>query len=155
MTVAVQPHRNPEVRGDLLAQVKVNDLRAPGVAASKREAAFGTPMGNITFQPREAELVKSLLEVELTRLMQEKGISARQDFVCEIQEFGVNTITTPVYWDVVGRIRLVMKKDGKEYDLAGTATERTFVWPGEELVRKVIQASLSDIVPQLRQVSLR
>lgn len=139
--------------GTPLAQVTVNDLRAPGVAASKRDAAFGVPMGNITFNPHETQLVKQLLEVELTRHFRENGDQRQRDYLCEIVEFGVNTNTTPLYWDVVARIRLVIKHGGKDYQLSGTSTERTFVWPGEAIVTKVIDESLRQIAADLGRVA--
>ena len=138
--------------GQPLARIKVNDLRTPGVAASKREAAFGVPMGNITFNPSEAQLVRQLLEVELTRRLRAKGIQTTQDYVCEIVEFGANTVTTPLYWDVVGRVHLVLRHAGRDHQLSGTQTERTFVWPGEDLVIRVIDASLRQITADLDRV---
>ncbi len=135
--------------GQPLAQVKVTDLRVPGVAASKREAAFGVPMGNITFHPPEAQLVKQLLEVELTRRLRDQGVQTPRDYVCEIVEFGANTVTTPLYWDMVGRVQLVLKDGARTYQLNGTHTERTFVWPGEELVMKVVGESLKQIAADL------
>ena len=137
---------------NLLARVKVNDLRAPGVAASTREAAFGVPMGNITFDPTEAQIVKNLLEVELTKILREKGIQSQQDYVCDLVEFGVNTDTTPLYWDVIGRILLVLKQNGKEYNLFGKALERTYAWPGESIIKEVVDESLQQIVAGLRQI---
>lgn len=140
---------------NLLALVKVNDLRTPGVAASKREAAFGTPMGNVTFDPPEAQVVKNLLEVELTKILREKGRQSQQSFICDLVEFGVNTNTTPLYWDVIGRIQLVLKQDGTEYKLSGTHTERTYVWPGEQIIKKVVDATLKQIAADLKNVPLR
>ncbi len=139
--------------GNLLARVKVNDLRIPGVAASKREAAFGVPMGNISFDPPEAQVVKNLLEVELTKILREKGIQSQQDYVCDLVEFGVNTNTTPLYWDVIGRILLVLKQNGKEYNLFGKHMERTYAWPGESIIKKVVDESLKQIAAGLRQIS--
>ena len=141
------------LNGNLLARVKVNDLRTPGVAASKREAAFGVPMGNITFDPPEAQVVKNLLEVELTKILREKGIQSQQDYVCDLVEFGVNTDTTPLYWDVIGRIQLVLKQNGKEYNLFGKHMERTYAWPGESIIKKVVDESLRQIAAGLRQIS--
>ncbi len=138
----------------LLAKVKVNDLRAAGVAASKREAAFGVPMGNVTFDPPEAQLVKNVLEPELTKLMREKGIQTKGDFSCDIIEFGVNTNTTPVYWDVIARIRLILKQRGKEYNLSGTHTERTYIWPGETVIKKTVDESFNKIIATLKQVAI-
>lgn len=141
----------PKAEGALLARVDVKDLRTPGVAASKREAAFGTPMGNITFDPPEAQLVKSLLETELTRVLRLKGAQNARDFSCELLEFGVNTNVTPLYWDVVGRVRVVVKSGAAETTLLGTHTVRTFVWPGEDIIRTVVDESLRQVgagVPQ-------
>lgn len=110
-------------------------------------------MGNITFDPPEAQLVKNLLEKELTKLLRGKGILTQQDYVCDVVEFGVNTHTTPIYWDVIGRIRLVLKHNGKEYNLFGTHTERTYIWPGERIITNVVEQSLDKIAADLNQAT--
>ncbi len=150
ITVRIQQYEVQNVGVTLFAQVKVNDLRTPGVAASKREAAFGVPMGNVTFDPPEAKLVKNVLELELTKLMKEKGMETKRDFLCDMLEFGVNTNTTPVYWDVIGRIRLVLKQNGKEYNLFGTHTERTYVWPSETIINKAVDESINKIIATMK-----
>lgn len=136
-----------------LAEVMVNNLRKLGTATSKREAAFGTPMGNISFQPPETELVKTVIENELSNLLNAKGIKSVQTYECDLIEFGVNTITTTLYWDVICRIRLTLKNGGKEYDLFGTDTERTYVWPGEEIIKTVVDESLKQIAAALKPVA--
>jgi hypothetical protein len=128
-------------------KVQVNDLRAPGVAASTRQAAFVTPMGNVTFDPPERQLVKDALEAALSGQAQSQPA---ESYACDIVEFGVNTNTTPLYWDVVGVIRLKLRKDGREQDLSGTHTERTYIWPGAEIIGKVIQESLRKVVESAR-----
>ncbi len=154
ITVRMQQYELQNVGGALLAQVKVNDLRTSGIVASKREAAFGVPMGNIIFDPPEAQLVKNVLEPELTKLMKGKGIQTKMDFSCDMFEFSVNTNTTPVYWDVIGRIRLVLKQNGKEYNLFGTHTERTYIWPGETVIKKTVDESFNKIIATLKQVAI-
>jgi hypothetical protein len=139
---------------NLLAQVKVNDQRAPDSILSKREAAFGTPMGDITFNPPEPKMVGNMLEIELTKLMREKGIQTKKDFSCDLMEFAVSTKATPLYWDLLGRIRLVLKQNGKEYSMVGKQTERTYVWPSETLITKVVEESLGQIRTQLKQVTI-
>jgi hypothetical protein len=119
--------------------VQVNDLRAPGVAASTRQGAFGVPMGNVTFDPSERQLVKDALEAQLARRPQPQPTDL---YVCDILDFGVNTNTTPLYWDVVGVIRLKLRKDGREQALSGTHTERTYLWPGADIIGRVVQESL-------------
>lgn len=124
-------------------KVQVNDLRTPGVAASTREAAFGVPMGNVTFDPPEKQLVKEALEAALSRQPPSKS---NEPYTCDIIEFGVNTKTTPLYWDVVGVVRLKLRHDGHEQDLSGTHTERTYLWPGEKIIGSVMQESLRKAV---------
>jgi hypothetical protein len=135
-----------------LAEVQVKDLRQPGTAASTREAAFGVPMGNISFDPPEAQLIRRTLEYELTKQLGEKGVVEKRTYSCDLLEFGVNTVTTPVYWDVVGRIKLVLKRDGKEYPLSGANTERTYIWPGESIIRKVVEESLKQVAEGVKAV---
>jgi len=149
VTVRMQS-AEPQKEG-LLARVQVNDMRTAMVTSQR--STFGMPMGNISFDPPEPQLVKNLLEVELTRILRGKGVQSPQDYVCDIAEFGVNTTNTALYWDVTGRVRLVLKHDGKEYSLVGTHTERTYVWPGESIVKKVVDESLKQITVGLEQVS--
>jgi len=152
MNVVIK-HEPYKIEGSLLAQVNVKDMRTLEQTTSKRES-LGVSMGDITFDPSETQIVKNALEVELTRLMKEKGIQKTNDFSCDIVNFDVNTQSTPLYWDVVGRIKLVLNHKDKEYNLFGTHTERTYVYPGEAVINKTLDKSLSQIVSQLKQVSL-
>lgn len=43
-----------------------------------------------------------------------------------------------------------LRKDGREQDLSGTHTERTYIWPGAEIIGKVIQESLRKVVESAR-----
>jgi hypothetical protein len=149
ITVKMDQYGVENVGETLLAQVKVNDLRATRIASSTREA-LGTPMGNIYFNPSEGKLVKNALELELSRLMKEKGIQTKMDFSCDIIEFGIYTPSTALYWDVTGRIRLALKQNGKEYDLFGTYTERTYIWPSETLITKVANESFNQIITSIK-----
>lgn len=150
VVVKMSPPGGPEDAGKpSLAEVQIKDLRQPGVASSTREAAFGVPMGNVSFDPPEAQLVRQTLEFELTKRLREKGSVEKRLYTCDIAEFGVNTVTTPLYWDVVSRVRLVLKRNGKEYPLSATSTERTFVWPGEPIIRRVVEDSLKQVASGL------
>ncbi len=75
-----------------LARVTVTDRRTAGVAASKRDT-FGVPMGNIRFDPPEAQLVKALLERELTMLLAENGVPTSREYTCASSSSVL--ITTP------------------------------------------------------------
>ena len=82
-----------------------------------------------------------------------KGIKSIQTYECDLIEFGVSTITTKLYWDVICRIRLTLKHGGKAYNLFGTDTERTYVWPGEKIIKKVVDESLKQIAAGLKPVT--
>lgn len=151
--VVKMPQITDKAQIELLADVKVMDLRQPGVASSKREAAFGVPMGTVEFDPPAAQLIKQELETELTKLLTEKGIRSKRYYVADLMEFGVNTDTTPLYWDVIGRIHLLVKEGENQHDLFGTHTIRTYVWPGEEIIQKVISESMKQIISGLKPVS--
>jgi hypothetical protein len=127
-----------------LATVTVLDARRPGVAASTREA-MGTPLGNITFEPSEAEILKRDLEAELSRRMAAKGLTRNESFSAVLEEFGVNTESTPVYWDVNARIAVVLKHGTREFPLSGTGTERTYVWPGDEEIRRALNLAMQQV----------
>jgi hypothetical protein len=102
-------------------------------------------MGNVTFDPPEAQLVKQDLEAELSRLMAAKGITRKETFSALLTEFGVNTQSTPLYWDCVARISVVLKLGTKEFPLTGTGTERTYTWPGEEVLRKAVTKAFEEL----------
>lgn len=150
LDVSVKVPRREVPNGNLLALVKVDDQRAPDIPAGTREAAFGISMGVITFYPPETEIVKNFLEVELTEILRVNDIQSQQDFFCDLLEFNVHADATLLYWDVVGRIRLIVTQNGKEYLLSGQYTQRDYSWPGEEVIGKVVAESLKEIGVGLR-----
>ncbi len=79
-------------------------------------------------------------------------MQSHQNYDCDIIEFRISTKTTITYWDVIGRVHLILKHEGKEYDLSGTSTIRTFIWPSEGILTKVVEDSLKQIATNMRQV---
>lgn len=143
-----------DISSKRLADVKVNDLRMrlDGAASSHREAAFGFPMGMIEFDPSEKQFIKEKLESQLTQLLVESGVRSRRFYVADMLEFHVNTDTTMFYWDVIGKIHLILKDGEKQYDLLGTHTARTYVWPGKKIITEVIDESMKQIANELPQI---
>lgn len=137
--------------GQLLATVKVNDQRPPELATSTREAMFGVSLGTITFDPPEVQIVKNLLEVELTKILRDKGVQSEPDLVCDIVQFRVHNEVTLLYWDVVSEIQLFLTHNGKKYDLSGQSTKRTYIWPGRKIIKAVVGDSLNEIAADLKQ----
>lgn len=148
LTVRVPATTAPAAVQGAAVTVEVRDLRAPGVAASTRETAFGMPMGNVTFDPPERQLVKNALEVALAQLQPANPTAAA--YTCDIMQFGVNSRATLLYWDVTGVVRLKLKKDDRAQDLFGTFSERTFVWPGEDIIARVVQGALRNAAEGVR-----
>jgi len=107
-------------------------------------------MGIVSFEPTETALVKRELETQLQVLLEQSGFQSPQFYHCEILEFKVDTEGKAFYWDVIGSIHLRLQLSEKSLDLSGTHTERTYVWPGEEIIESVVQESLSQINDQLR-----
>ncbi len=143
------PSNVPEQPG--LAHVTVLDARAFDQSASKREAAFGTPMGYVNFNPPEETVIQNLLTNDLNVILKEGGVTASQDYSCDIIEFGVNTNATVAYWDVVGHIRLVLKHGGATVNLYGTSQTRTYVWPGESVIATAMKGALAQISGELKK----
>ncbi|HZP93290.1 MAG TPA: hypothetical protein VFB20_10455 [Burkholderiales bacterium] len=137
---------------DGLVTVAMHDTRRPGVAASSRES-LGTPMGNIVFEPPEADVLKARLEADLARILKARGVTTPRTFECDLLELGVNTQPTPLYWDVVGRVRIVLKDGSRNFELAGTGSEFAFVWPGEEVVRTAFYRTLDGLSTELQKVA--
>jgi hypothetical protein len=143
-----------EISSKRLADVKVNDLRMrlDGAASSHREAAFGFPMGMIEFDPSEKQFIKEKLESQLTQLLAESGVRSRRFYVADMLEFHVNTDTTMFYWDVIGKIHLILKDGEKQYELLGTHSARSYVWPGKKIITEVIDESMKQIANELPQI---
>jgi hypothetical protein len=129
--------------------VTVQDSRAPGVS-SHREAAFGMSMGNVHFNPSETELVKATVQNTLADLVAAGKIDAPKHVSCDLTRFGVYTQTTAMYWDVKGAVAFSLNIDGKKLAVEGMGTDRTYVWPGEEIFRKVANAALSDAASKIK-----
>jgi hypothetical protein len=128
--------------------VVVQDSRDPGVD-SHREAAFGVSMGNVSFNPSEVEIVKATVQKTLADLIAVGKIKTPKNVTCDLTRFGVFTKTTATYWDVNGVVAFRLNVDGKQLNVEGKGTDRTYVWPGEEIFRKVANIALADTATQI------
>jgi hypothetical protein len=55
---------------------------------------------------------------------------------------------------VIARVHLILKSGENKYDLVGTHTERTYIWPSEEIIRQAINKSLEQIIIELKEVAV-
>ena len=77
--------------------------------------------------------------------MAAKGIVRNETFSALLTEFGVNTQSSPLYWDCVARISVVLKHGTNEFPVTGAGTERTYAWPGEEVLRKAVIKAFEEL----------
>lgn len=157
------PSHTPAIKDSQLASIppqtvhlKTQDARTPGRAEGTREAAFGVPMGNVNIEPPAVEIVKDVIMSELkiaghtiSNTEQQTNISAT------VQAFEVRTKTTPLYWDIIGDTIIeleVMNQSGEKFrhSYKSTCNGRTYVWPGGELIKKVMQSCIADFAETMR-----
>lgn len=104
------------------------------VIRMERTTIGAMSMGRIVLQPYELDLVRALVASRLP--------AGAGPVRCEIRTFDVITPATALYWDITTNIELVLKLPAGDRIVAGTATERTYAWPSDELIGKVTAAAL-------------
>lgn len=73
-----------------------------------------------------------------------------------VETFWVRTDVTPLYWDVVGEVRFALELlDSKtsrtifKSAYQGSKIERTYLWPGEDIMQRVLESALATAISQL------
>jgi hypothetical protein len=79
----------------------------------------------------------------------------------DIQRFWVDTETTPLYWDVNGAVALDISvasvegaAPGRRDHFSCEANERTYIWPTEEIVSRVMDRCLVSLMQDVRRSSI-
>ena len=135
---------------DTVVTVTVHDLRWKIHADGTREAAFGVSMGDLQFSPPAPIIVRQRLEFELDRIAASHGATQKRAFACDLIRFDVRTDTSPLYWDVVATISLVLTESGRDsIRLSSTATQRTWTWPGASVIQQSVSLALDSLTTQL------
>ena len=116
--------------------------------------AFGNQfMGYVWISPTPARILSDLIRSVLVaggHQINAETPSARIDGT--VAHFEVSTYATLLYWDVNGKLETVVNvttstnKISRQY--AAVCSERTFIWPGTELITRVVASCLSDIARQ-------
>lgn len=142
-TVQVEPVR--EARRD-----------AVGRQIGQRTGLGGMSMGQIELDPSPAATTTAMLQAELKAkgfLLSDAGAPAR--VVARITRFQVQTPATALYWDINGDIELQIDASGPggrqhaaSYQVQ--CTDRTYAWPTEQLIAKVLDNCLKDLGSRIR-----
>ena len=164
VVVSVQPYA-PEAQASPAAPktvtVRVDPVKdarpeAVGGFVGERKGLGGMSMGSIELQPPPTQLVGQLLAAELKQMGYDVAASNAQLAVAtQLLKFEVATPATAVYWDVNGTVEIALaatagneKKHEARY--GATCTDRTYVWPSEEIIGKVVAACMSSIGAKIR-----
>jgi hypothetical protein len=115
-----------------------------------REAEFGVSLGEVYSTRPVLEIVHDAIESELIRNGHNIGVKGEDIvFSGELHKFWVRTDVTPLYWDVVGEVKIVLELKNPEGDtLISTRSyrasnvERTFTWPSKKIMEHVLVKSL-------------
>jgi uncharacterized lipoprotein YajG len=135
----------------------VRDARANAVGGliGERKTVGNISMGSIEVRPLPADVIAQLLRAEFTRMGYSIVDSAEQLVIeARLRSFQVTTSATAPYWDVNGTIELDLTVTAQttKYDVhyVVTCTDRTYLWPSEEIIGKVISACVGSMGTKVR-----
>lgn len=121
------------------AKVEVTDIRK---TAEMERTALGASLGQIDLRPPAPELVRAIVQAKADEVIARQGIADPQTVLAGIRVFDIATPSTPIYWDINTKIEVVLRVRGQDRTVAASATDRTFVWPSEELISRVTTEAL-------------
>jgi uncharacterized lipoprotein YajG len=136
----------------------VRDARADAVGSliGERTTIGSVSMGSIDLNPLPTDVMAQLLRAEFTQMGHIVVVAEEQYTVgARLRKFQVTTPATAVYWDINGAIELEMTvtaQGGSRQDAryAATCTDRTYLFPSEGLIGKVVAACVGKIGADLR-----
>jgi hypothetical protein len=131
------------------AKVDVTDIRKQ---ASMERMALGASMGMINLKPPAPDLVRSVVQAKADEVIARQGIAGSPLVLSGIRVFDIATPSTPIYWDINTTIEIVLRVSGQDCTVTAAATERTFVWPTEELISRVTTDALRNLAANTEQV---
>jgi hypothetical protein len=121
----------------------------------ERKTVGEISLGMVTIDPPPGRLVRDAFIAELEaaghRLV---GSGAAALVEGEVQQFELHTDVTALYWDVIvnGAVSTTVRTDTGEQlsHYTTTCTERTYAWPGADLMVRVISVCIDDLSDQFR-----
>jgi hypothetical protein len=138
-----------------IAPIKDARINILGDLIGERKS-FNTSLGEIEMSPIPVDMIEQLLKSELSALGNEI-VDSDEEFRIDgqLNKFKIVTPNTISYWDVNGEVDISLavtsqaeKKHSSHY--AVTCTDRTYVWPGEEILKGVIMDCLGKIAVSLQ-----
>lgn len=137
----------------------LRDVRRDGVGRliGERTTLGDISLGMIEMQPLPAEALSQVVQAELAAL----GFGTTTDAGAasvggQVKKFLVSTPATALYWDINGVVELeivAQARSGRKHEgrFIANCTDRTFVFPSNELIGGVVTACLKEIGAKLRK----
>jgi len=125
----------------------IHDARGEKYRIGERFAAFGVSMGDVYFYRSVPDFVEEMVVTELRaagHTVMKSGVGTPLHVT--IKQFSAKTETTALYWDIVANIELLVTVGNLEKSFRCKKSERTYVWPTEELFNTVVDGCLIDMM---------
>ena len=137
----------------------VKDARGDAVGSliGERTTIGSVSMGSIELSPLPTDVMAQLLKTEFARMGYGVVNAAAQFTIgAQLRKFQVVTPATIAYWDINGTIDLELAaaaQDGTQYQAryAATCTDRTYIFPSQDLIRNVVASCVGSIGAKVRQ----
>jgi len=133
--------------GARATKLEIADIRQ--VIRMERTSIGAVSMGRIVLQPQETELVRAVVGSRLDAALARHGGAAPESVYCGIRVFDIITPATALYWDVTAKVELLLRVRGSERVVSGSATERTYAWPSEEIIARATTGALRQAAAEL------
>jgi hypothetical protein len=133
--------------GARATKLEIADIRQ--VIRMERTTIGAISMGRIVLQPQETELVRAVVGSRLDAALARHGGAAPESVYCGMRVFDVITPATALFWDVTAKVELVLRVRASERALSGSATERTYAWPSEEIIARATAGALRQVAAEL------
>jgi len=137
-------------------QIEVRDLRP---AQFNRRTTIGdTLMSYIVLEPPEPKLIRLLLAKKVRELSSSFKRSFPSVVGVELHSFAITTPATMFYWDINVSIKLSISVASETRAVMAQTTERTYLWPGKEIITRVVREALdsleSQVAPILQELTM-
>lgn len=135
-----------------------NDDRKDLDAEGQVSAALGVPMGRVRFEPSPATVLGRVISSEIGSAghLVRDSLDAAQ-ITGAVVEFDTRTVTTLLYWDVIGSLAVSLQISGAReaqpaavLDYRVRCSERTYVWATEAVIAATMNKCVNDFANQVR-----
>ena len=125
-------------------RVEILDIRKD--KRMEKTTLGGVSLGKIDLNPPETELVRGIIENILCKSFIDRTMPKVMPTVyCGIKTFDISTPATLLYWDVIAKIELVLRVHGQDHTVSGSAKERTWIWPSQDIIHRVTSEALRQV----------